>query len=623
MGRSTNILDMSSYRRKEFHNPLFNNATDDFDDIFIEKNVTVDHVLDNYYVDTRTEKNFTNERIFSLFTSQPKEIKKAMDLASNIVKNPGMVYMLLAKKGHGKTITLRQFKRECLSDKKHLPSEKCGIAYVDLKTKKSDKNFLNNLPGSLMIELFYTIKRKVKILSPFLNDPTHIKRIDECYNFLPDEVLIQSLLNNKEEALEFLFSFIDNSEYDLYIIIDNVDDFPVVAINSLIDKCVELKTNFNLKCIIALRDYWSPKNLNITDTNICSCYLNEPDIYKIILRRLENIDRRNISSTIEIQLGNHKIQHNPDEIVETLENIVKDISSNKELHEELFKLSNYNTREHLHNIYHFFHSPYLYSKPIFIKSIIEKMKIVNADIELEPPRKTRFHDFIECFMAIHSLCYDIESSKIFNIFFHDYTYQEGYSYKNVLLYIRVLQSLPLNQSATDKKDIIIPLESVGYSAKTVKHAINKLLENALIESMEGVREEDVNEVFLSSKGKIYIENLVYEFSYLVFISDAVPMPDKYKVDIVEKFGGEDVPLDRGSLALKHDSVIRFIQFIESEEKTEYNNCPPNKHDILKRITYNEPISLKMREDVDYTISRMLKSGKKKGKRINKATIIEG
>lgn len=167
MSRSCNITDMSRYRRKKFHNPLFNNATDDFDNIFIEKNVTVDYVLDNYYVDARTANNMSNERIFSLFASQPKEIKKAMDLASNIVTNPGMVYMLLAKKGHGKTITLRQFTRECLRDKKYLPTEKCGIAYIDLKTKKSDSNFLNNLPSSLMTEIFYAIQREVEILSPF------------------------------------------------------------------------------------------------------------------------------------------------------------------------------------------------------------------------------------------------------------------------------------------------------------------------------------------------------------------------------------------------------------------------------------------------------------------------
>ena len=162
MSRSCNITDMRPYRRKRFHNPLFNNAIDDFDNIFLEKNVTVDHVLDNFYVDVRTGKNFTNERIFSLFASQPKEIKKAMDLASNIVKNPGMIYMLLAKKGHGKTIALRQFKRECLRNKKYLSTEKCGIAYLDLKTKKYDNNFLKNLPSSLMTELFYTIKRQVK-----------------------------------------------------------------------------------------------------------------------------------------------------------------------------------------------------------------------------------------------------------------------------------------------------------------------------------------------------------------------------------------------------------------------------------------------------------------------------
>jgi len=622
MSRTSNIVDMRKYRRIDFHNPLFNNVTGDFDDVFIEKNVTVDHILDNYYVDDRTKSNPTSERIFSLFTSQPKEIKKAMDLASNIITDPGMVYILLAKKGNGKTITLRHFKRECLRNKKYLPSDKCGIAYLDLKTKKSDNNFLKNLPSSLLTELFYTIKRKVKPLAPFLNHPRYIRLIDENYSYLSDDILIQRLLDNKEEALEFLLGYINNSEYDLYIIIDNVDDFPKVAINSIIDKCVEFKNNFNLKCIIALRDYWNPQNLNITDTNICSCHLNDPDIHQIILKRLDNIDRRNIRETIKIFFDDVPLEHTPEDVIKVLEYIIDDITSNKQLHEDLFKLSNYNVREHLHNIYHFFHSPYLYSKPIFIRSLIKKAKALKNDLEFEPPRRMKFFDFVECLMAIHSLCYDIESSKIFNIFFHDFSYREGYCYKNVLLYIRILQSLMLNQIYSDKNEIIDPLKFIGYDSKAIIDAINKLLESALIESVEGVREEDINQIYLSDKGKIYIENLIYEFSYLQFVSDAVPMPDKYKIDIIEKFGREDIPFDRGSLNLKHDSVINFIKFIENEEKIERKNCVPENRHIIDRITFDEPITRKMREDVDYTMSLMLQSSKKKGRKKTRVTIIQ-
>lgn len=426
--------------------------------------------------------------------------------------------------------------------------------------------------------------------------------------------------------MEFLFSFINRSDYDLYIIIDNIDDFPKVAINSLIDKCVEFKNNYNLKCIIALRDYWSPLNLNITDTNICSCYLNEPNIYKIIIKRLGNLDKTRIRDSIEIRLGDHSLVHTPNEIVQTLKSIIADITSNKTLHEDLYGLSNYNTREHLHNIYHFFHSPYLYSKPIFIKSVIEKMKSMNIEVDFEQPRKMRFHDFIECFMAIHSLCYDLESSKIFNILFHDYAYTEGYTFRNVLLYVRILQSLILDQTASDKQEVIEPLVSIGYNEKAIKNAINKLLENALIESVEGIREEDINELYLSRKGKIYIETLIYEFSYLLFVSDAIPMPDKYKVDIVEKFGNEDIPFERGNLTLKHESVINLIKFLIEEEKMERDNCPPKNRPVLDRITFGEPITKKMRDDVEYTMSIMIQFGaqlgKKKGKRVNKAIIIE-
>jgi len=295
MSRSPNILDMELYRRKRFHNPLFNILTDDFDNVFLEKNLSIEYIVEKFYVDDRSGEGITNERIFELFTSRPYNILKSDDLSSYLDNFPGMLYFLLGKKGIGKTITLRYFINKLQNNDNVQDKDKLGLIYLDLRPKKTDNSFLNDLPTTFIEELFFGIKREVSCLSPYLEEPSHIKKLDTSYNYLPDDVLIQRVLDNKAEAIEFLFNYTTPKNYQIYLVVDNVDDFPIISIKSIIDKCLELKSRFNIKCIIALRDYWNPQNLNIDDTNICSCYLTKPDIYKIVLKRVSTLPINSIT----------------------------------------------------------------------------------------------------------------------------------------------------------------------------------------------------------------------------------------------------------------------------------------------------------------------------------------
>jgi len=193
-----------------------------------------------------------------------------------------MIYCLLGKKGMGKTILLRHYYREMTLNKKYIKSDTNIIVMVDLKSKKGDKKFKELLPGSLMEEIFYIIKRD-KYLCQYFENPDKIREIDNTYKLIRDDSILASrILDKKEEALEFLFNWAYINNYGIHIIVDNVDDFPAISIKTIIDKCIELKDKFSANCIISLRDYWHPNNLRIDDTNICSCNLGKPDVFEII-----------------------------------------------------------------------------------------------------------------------------------------------------------------------------------------------------------------------------------------------------------------------------------------------------------------------------------------------------
>jgi hypothetical protein len=181
-----------------------------------------------------------------------------------------------------------------------------------------------------------------------------------------------------------------------------------------------------------------------------------------------------------------------------------------------------------------------------------------------------------------------------------------------------LQLLP-NEREIEKIQIIHNLVSVGYSEIAIKEAIGILLEYALIESVEGVRESDVERLSISKKGIKYLD-LINEFSYLLFVCDAVSKPSKYnKITINEKFGTESITaLSRGDLKKKKESVVLFMDFIAAEERAEKEACPDDYKGLLNRIRGGEDgIATIMRERVDHTLTKLTSGHHKSTSRIPK------
>jgi Cdc6-like AAA superfamily ATPase len=611
--RTKNIRSLESHRR-EFFNPLFKAIVGQLDKVMLERGVDGEEILKNLYVDKRTNIKAVNEGLFHLWVNHVKQISSSGDFTGALNSSPGFVYLLLGKKGSGKTITLKYFMSQLEKVKINEPSREnsLNIIYTNLMTKQSNKKFKNDITTSLMEEIYYTIKKDNTQLFSYLCKPDKIKEVHPEYQYYNDEKTSETVFNNKSRALENTFLYLFNSGISIYLIIDNVDDLPSTSIKAIIDQCTYLMQNSHVKCIIALRDYWSPKNLNIEDKNICSHYLNKPNVIDIINKRLDAVDINSIEHKEDVIVNKQKVATaNSKDIIETYKRIVNTIENNPDIQEKLCELTNYDIREYLFNIYHFFHSPYLYSKHVFVKELFETIKQNYYDFKTDIiPRKLQFFDFIENAMAVHTLCYDTASSRIFNIFYHAYHYRdiEKNNYRNTLIFIRILQQFP-NEQDVRKTEIIDELICVGYDENALKDAISILLKKALIESVQGIEESEAETLFISKKGARYLE-LINEYSYLLFVCDDVPIPDKYKKFVIEeKFGrGNDI-LDRGDLRKKNESVKLFMDFIDDEERTEMEKCSNEHKNLLIRIRGEgeDSIVARMRECVEYTITNKLTS----------------
>ncbi|MDY6990633.1 MAG: hypothetical protein SWQ30_21525 [Thermodesulfobacteriota bacterium] len=621
MDRIANLYKLGEHRRK-FHNPLFNVLTDDFDNAFLEKNITDEFILKKFYEESRSRESVTNARLLELFNSPPKMISKVSEFVEKFSTDPGMTYLLIGKKGIGKTVFLKKYFAEMEVSRKYIRTDSDINVYLDLRSKKTNKLFLETVHHSLGVAIFDDIKRHNEKSSKYLKEPEYMRQLDPNYKNMDDNTLSLRVLDNKNEVIEALFTWAKRMKYGVTLIVDNIDDFPLYAVKAIIDKCVELKKEFSAKCIIALRDYWPPRKLEIDDSHICSCHLGKPDVYKIVKKRLMAIDTKNIKNKVEVNYGGKTIVLGAGGIVKTFDAITKELVENRtQLHENLYRLANYNTREHLKNIYYFFHSPYLYSHPLFMEELVDQIKIIDPEFKIGGPRKAMFFDFIETFMAIHSLCYDVEESQIINLFYHNWVHRGSRDYRNTLIFVRILNIVPQNFEPVETIYIVDQLKCIGYERKAVENAIGVMLKEGLLESADGVKLRDVNEISVSFKGLQYLKKVITEYVYLLMVSDAVPMPEEFRIGVRDKFGQEDIPFEKGSLVKKHAGVRKFVDFLKKEEEFEDRACPERFRPVLSRIIGETPMSEKIREDSERSMERMMTAGKKNVKSVSSVKIV--
>jgi hypothetical protein len=246
--------------------------------------------------------------------------------------------------------------------------------------------------------IYNKIRDKKLKYSEYLTEYDRIRELDTLYKPLSDEKLAELLLPEKKPLIHnFLLYVRDVLKCRTYLILDNVDDWPKEAVQRAIDVCRNFKDTFGVNAIIALRDYWTPRNLKLTDYNYASLLLSNPDFYEIIKRRLElAIPDGNKGNNITFPL--HKggtISISRSDIKDIYMDLITQIHINKKLQKILFEFSNCNMREYIKCIFYFFHSIHLNTKSCYLHVLSKKLNARSADFPIVEKREILFHDFIE------------------------------------------------------------------------------------------------------------------------------------------------------------------------------------------------------------------------------------
>lgn len=173
---------------------------------------------------------------------------------------------------------------------------------------------------------------------------------------------------------------------------------------------------------------------------------------------------------------------------------------------------------------------------------------------------------VECLMAIHYPFFDIENSRICNIFNARCSYNSG-DFRNTLVIPRLL-CLISNLGSVQYNKVIDRFDGLTYSSNYVNQAIKICLDYGLISASHGISMNDFNSTTVLSclsGTEVYLNYLVSTPSYLQHACEDTPMENEFVVPVADKYNIDNL---WGDVEKRMDSVEKLIDFVKHEEELE-------------------------------------------------------
>ena len=195
------------------------------------------------------------------------------------------------------------------------------------------------------------------------------------------------------------------------------------------------------------------------------------------------------------------------------------------------------------------------------------------------------YEIIQLLMAIRYPYFDIEASTILNVFNVNSSHNR-YDYFNVLLIPRMLYYI-YNHRNFDLTFSSIRSELMKYdfNKELIDIAIDKCFGKGLFQTKFGVCLSQVDQendfIKLGKCGLKYVEDLIFQFSYLQYVCEDTPVSPNEYIPIYKKYYRENniKILEKEYKANRIQSVKNFLNFIEKLENLELKSVSEKGLDI--------------------------------------------
>jgi len=386
----------------------------------------------------------------------------------------------------------------------------------------------------------------------------------------------ENCLSDPENHFEKLSHYFLRERYSrLILIIDNADQFELPIQRDVFLLAQSLNKKAKCAIVLSLREgyYYEWRNKPPFDAFINNVYHVTAPPYKEVLQKRIDYALKNfkLSGKTKGAHGSGIFEITNESIIHFLSGLKNSlfVDDNSEILKYLEETNYPNLREGLKSFRDFLLSGHT----------VVAQYIIRHRVEPENTRSIPFWEFLKAIALLNKKYYSNEKSSVTNIFRPARGNKALFVKYNILQFLySKIKDLGQSEKFILTTDLIEEFKTKGFRELELKQELSDLLRSKLIETDDQISDIDFStnieghkNISLSLKGKYYIHELIYKFSYMELVLQDTPIFSKKHFESIRS----SFPLanDNGKRSLKgrYDNMLDFLAYLEYQEFKENAN----------------------------------------------------
>ncbi len=401
------------------------------------------------------------------------------------------------------------------------------------------------------------------------------KNNPDKYNEKLGEYFEECMEDYENHFLKLSHYFLWERSSRLVLIIDNADQFELHIQRDVFLLAQSINKKAKCAVVLSLREgyYYEWRNKPPFDAFINNVYhVTAPPYKEVLQKRIDYaLKKFQLSGKSSGTFGSGTFQIDNDSIVHFLSGLKNSlfVEANSEMLQYLEETNYPNLREGLKSFRDFLLSGYTEVAQY----------VIRHKYEPENTRSIPFWEFLKAIALLNKRYYSSEKSSVSNIF----SPAKG----NKLLFLKYkileflyskIENLGQSEKFILTTELIEQFELSGYGEHELKKELDELLKYRLIETDDQLSDIEFNQnienhknLSISLKGKYYITNLIYKFSYMELALQDTPIFSKKhfeKIRLSFPLVNED---GKRSLKGRYENMLNFLEYLAYQEFKENSN----------------------------------------------------
>lgn len=404
------------------------------------------------------------------------------------------------------------------------------------------------------------------------------------YNEALQEFLKEKLQKSQDHLKAINLYFTKEIHRRIILVFDNADQLNDSIQEQLFLFAASLNKNAKFGVIISLREgyYYKWRNsspFNAFESNVY--HITTPD-YGIVLQKridyaIKKIREEKFEPTIRGEYGNKNWQIGAQQIEEFLTSVKNSIFSENTSILDFINHTTYpNIREGLHLVKKFLTSGYTDVSEYILRTIYSTTSDRGKIIPI--------HEFAQTIGLENKLYYNHSISEIVNLFYPQKNTSDYFIKFYILYYLNDIKDNQRQAGTVGINSMLDDFYKFGYDKTIVQEELYFLVDKGLVETgvlASDIRKSDIElndiDVYISAKGRFYIEHIINKFYYLDMVVQDTPILKEEDFNEIRSVFPERDEKAKRDLSQRLSVVTKFMSYLERVEKEQVSNHAKEKY----------------------------------------------